>query len=150
MLFWMSTLACNDLTWPEGTNEQQLAADTGWSDDIPEAFSSCSASEGQGGETVQALRVDGDTLAVDLSYSGGCEAHLFQICWPGAVFGYTEPPSAILEIWHGGEEDLCDMEITETLFFDLGPLKQTWQDESGQPAGSLLIQLDTESALYTF
>lgn len=53
---------------------------TGGSHDIPEPFSSCSALEGQGGETIQALRIDGDTLVVDLSYSGGCERHRFEIC----------------------------------------------------------------------
>lgn len=150
MLFWMSTLACTDLTWPEGTGEQEIVEDTGWSDGIPGPFSSCHASNGQGGETVQALSVDGDTLVVDVIYTGGCEDHLFEICWPSASFAYTEPPSAILELWHGGVEDLCDADLTETLSFDLEPLKQAWQDGSDQQTGTLLIQLAGQSDTYTF
>ena len=150
MLFWMSTLACADLTGPNGTGEREVVEDTGHSDDIPEPFSSCRASDGNGGETVQALSVDGDTLLVDVIYTGGCEDHQFEICWPGHSFAYTEPPSAILELWHGGEEDLCDADIMETLSIDLGPLKQVWQDESGQQTGSLLIQLAGHDDIYTF
>lgn len=150
MLWLLSTLACTETGWPDGTGERTVVEETGASEGAPEPFSSCEASEGHGGVAIQALSVDGDSLEIDLGYSGGCETHLFEICWPDGTFAYTDPPSVTLALWHGGVEDLCDLYLEETQRFDLGPLKQAWQDESGSESGSLLIQLDGQSVLYTF
>lgn len=153
MLIVLSTLACVDMTWPEGTGERAVPDETGgaaWPGPPPEAFSECRTTDGWGGVDVQALRVDGDTLEIDVGYSGGCETHLFEVCWPDPSFAYTDPPSVRLELWHGGEEDLCDLYLVETQQHDLAPLRQAWQDESGSQTGSLLIQLADQSVLYTF
>lgn len=147
----LSTLGCVDMTWPEGTGERAVIEETGWqAPEQVESFSACSAADGNGGVEVQSLSISGDTLSAELGYGGGCELHLFELCWPGQSFDYTDPPQVSLELWHGGTPDACDLYEVETVDFDLSPLKAAWQSESSLESGTLLIQLDGQSATYTF
>ncbi|MFT5583721.1 MAG: hypothetical protein ACI9VR_001302 [Cognaticolwellia sp.] len=149
-LILLSTLGCVDLTWPDGTGERTVTEATGETGFEAEAFSECSAEDGNGGVEVQSLSISGDTLSAELGYGGGCEVHLFELCWPSQNFEYTDPPQVTLELWHGGEPDACDLYEIETIEFDLSALKQVWQDESSLESGTLLIQLGGQIATYTF
>lgn len=53
--------------------------------------------------------VVGTTLHVTVSYSGGCEAHAFDLDWERTASG--------TDLWlrHGGVPDPCDAFITEAL-----------------------------------
>lgn len=144
-------LGCVEMTWPEGTGERSVIEETGLqAPDEAEAFSECRAEDGNGGVEVQSLSISGDTLSAELGYGGGCELHLFELCWPSQTFEYTDPPQVTLELWHGGVPDACDLYEIETVDFDLLTLKEAWQSESSLESGSLLIQLGGQSATYTF
>lgn len=118
-------------------------------------FTECSADDGHGldlggfdtGE--ESLSIDGDTLSVVVGYGGGCETHLFEICWDQS-FQESEPVQVNLEIWHGGTPDMCEAYLTDTLEFDLSPLKQEWKDAYGEGPGTISINLMGESVEYSF
>lgn len=120
-------------------------------------FSDCSADDGNGGLDLggfdtgtESLSIDGDTLSVAVGYGGGCESHLFEICWPDLSFMESEPVQVNLEIWHGGTPDMCEAYLSETLEFDLAPLKAEWKDAYGDTAGTVTIHLMGESIDYSF
>lgn len=115
--------------------------------DPPEDFSTCDADDGYslsiGGLDTAAseLSVEGDTLSVAVSYGGGCEDHLFAICWPDQSFLESDPVQVNLEIWHGGEEDLCDAYLSDVLTFDLSPLKAAWKEAYGDTGGTIVLNV---------
>lgn len=62
------------------------------------------------------LLTDG-RLAVNVSYSGGCEEHVFTACWSGDVYK-SLPPQADIKIYHDGGGDQCRALIEEEIYID--------------------------------
>ncbi|HEY9168132.1 MAG TPA: hypothetical protein VIN72_01440 [Lutibacter sp.] len=63
----------------------------------------------------------GDILQLNVSYSGGCRQHFFEIIWDGLV--YTDNPCFMnLIIIHKGNNDTCEALITETIIVNLKEL----------------------------
>ncbi len=124
----------------------------------PENFSACRAADGSDyaitspDTGVSPVRLDGNTLVVDVGYGGGCEAHVFAICWPDQSFMESDPVQAGLEIWHGGTPDMCDAYLYEELSFDLTPLHDAWQAAYGADGGTIILDVAgaPESVTYSF
>ena len=68
--------------------------------------------------TLEALRVDGDELVLDISHSGGCGEHRYSMCWNG-TFGTGIMPEAPMKFSHNTPGDPCEAMITKTLRFSL-------------------------------
>ena len=127
-------------------------------DYVPEEFSSCNPDFGYriGIEDVYLanppVSIEGDTLIVDVEYGGGCGHHLFSICWPRRAFVEGDPVQVPLELWHGGGGDSCTAILSETLTFDLSPLKEAWKDDYGDTSGSMILDIvdAPEPVEYTF
>lgn len=120
-------------------------------------FTECSADEGNGGLDLwafdtgtESLSIDGDTLSVVVGFGGGCEEHIFEICWPDLSFMESDPVQVNLEIWHGGTPDMCEAYFSEVLEFDLTPLQESWKDGYGEGPGTITIHLMGESVDYSF
>jgi len=63
----------------------------------------------------------GDFLQINLSYSGGCKIHDFEIIWDGIV--YTDEPCHMnLLLIHNANNDTCEALITETIVVNLAEL----------------------------
>jgi len=64
------------------------------------------------------VRIDGDTLFAEVSYSGGCRDHAFKLSTTGAWMKSLPPQ---MEVWleHNANEDNCRAVLTETLKFDI-------------------------------
>jgi len=63
----------------------------------------------------------GDFLQINLSYSGGCKIHDFEIIWDGIV--YTDEPCHMnLLLIHNANNDTCEALITETIVVNLEEL----------------------------
>ena len=124
----------------------------------PEDFSTCDGDDGYGvsigglDTASPALSIEGDTLTVMVGYGGGCEEHLFSICWPDATFLESAPVQVNLEIWHGGKADMCDAYFTGPVTFDLSPLKAAWKEAYGDSAGTIILNISgaDESVEYSF
>ncbi len=65
--------------------------------------------------------IDGDTLIISVSYSGGCEDHEFTLAWDGA-WAKSNPPQATLNLYHESNDDPCEAFPTEELQFDLSSI----------------------------
>lgn len=64
----------------------------------------------------------GDFIVLDVSYSGGCEEHEFQLETRGN-FTATYPPEVDVTLKHNSNGDRCRGIKDEKLWFDLTPLK---------------------------
>tara|TARA_R110001583_G_scaffold57921_7_gene173085 strand:- start:3030 stop:3551 length:522 start_codon:yes stop_codon:yes gene_type:complete len=63
----------------------------------------------------------GDFIAINLSYSGGCKQHDFEIIWDGIV--YTDDPCHMnLILIHNSNNDNCEALITEVININLKEL----------------------------
>lgn len=63
----------------------------------------------------------GDFLQINLSYSGGCKIHDFEIIWDGIV--YTDEPCHMnLLLIHNENNDTCEALITSTVVVNLEEL----------------------------
>lgn len=69
----------------------------------------------------KSINRNGDILEVEITYSGGCETHSFEVIWDGII--YTDDPChANLIIVHDAHGDSCEAAITKTLYIDLKEL----------------------------
>ena len=70
-------------------------------------------------EVMQAA-IQGDSLVVQVAYSGGCAEHAFDLVVAGPQVR-SLPPKQPLMIAHEANGDACRVRIEETLAFDLRP-----------------------------
>ena len=82
--------------------------------------------------TLRDVRVDGRTLLVDVSYSGGCAEHDFQLYMTPAAFAGSSPLQASLLLQHEGNDDACDAIVSEILWFDLTPVLDLHREQYGR------------------
>jgi len=73
--------------------------------------------------------VSGDNLYLQVSYSGGCRTHEFNL-WklPPSIF-VDLPPRVTLLLAHEDNGDMCEAWITEWLVFSLKPLRERGKSE---------------------
>ena len=65
---------------------------------------------------------NGDYIVFDVSYSGGCAEHFFELVSTGA-FSPTYPPEVEISLKHNKNGDACRSIIDTKLYFDLKPLQ---------------------------
>ncbi len=109
----------------------------------------CRAESGATTE-IGAATLDGDTLSVEVSYGGGCEAHTFTLCWPDQSFAESSPVQATLELYHDDGGDMCDAWMSETLLISLIPLKQAWEAAYGPGPGTTIVHIGGNSLTWSF
>ena len=93
--------------------------------------------------------IDGDTLTLNVSYSGGCEPHEFILVISESFVG-TEPVELRVVLAHDANNDLCEAFLTEKYIFDLGVIKTRYQDIYRQNAGIVVLLLDDRRIHYEF
>jgi len=71
--------------------------------------------------TIDTVFVDGDSLRIDVSYSGGCRKHQF-ILWKLPDANPRGIPEVLLE--HRANDDMCEAWISQKLAYSLVPLRQ--------------------------
>ncbi|MFH0762000.1 MAG: hypothetical protein V2A67_10910 [Bacteroidota bacterium] len=72
--------------------------------------------------------VSGDNLYLQVSYSGGCSQHEFNL-WklpPGIVL---DPPPVELMLSHEDNDDMCEAWLTRWLVFSLKPIRERGKRE---------------------
>lgn len=73
-------------------------------------------------QSADAVVIDGDIAWVTVSYSGGCAQHDFRLEWNG-MYATSLPVQVSPTLLHNPNGDLCEAWITETVRFDLGPIR---------------------------
>ena len=101
--------------------------------------------------TIDGATIEGDALKVNVTYGGGCEAHVIDMCWNG-VFAESFPVQTWIELSHESNGDLCKALVMEVITLDLAGMKTAYQEGYQTQNGTITIQLDGwPSALdYTF
>lgn len=80
---------------------------------------------------LNAANVDGDILALKLSFSGGCAHHDFALFMTPAAFMESNPVQANLVLNHDSHADPCDAYLTQKVRFDLRPLAELHRQTYG-------------------
>jgi hypothetical protein len=65
--------------------------------------------------------VEGDSVKITVSYSGGCRKHTFELIW-NETLSLTTPPQTGMIILHNADGDMCEAYITDTLAFCISDL----------------------------
>ena len=79
---------------------------------------------------VNEARIAGNTLIVNVSYGGGCAVHVFR-AWADDAFRMTDPVGLAIAITHDARGDPCERWVTEDIQFDLTPVRNAYQEDSG-------------------
>ena len=86
--------------------------------------------------------VDGDSLRVKVSYSGGCALHEFKLLANDPALR-SMPPQQLLRIEHAANADPCRALIEEVRSFDLSAFQAS-------PRGVMLLRLNEWELTYTY
>lgn len=84
--------------------------------------------------------LEGDTLTITVSFSGGCAPHDFTLVTAAA---FMESDPLILDVFlrHDGHGDSCEAYPTEHHAFDLAPIRALYQDAYGEDAGDVVLRI---------
>ena len=99
--------------------------------------------------TYIAHRVAGDTLSLDVQYSGGCTEHRFALLVDPA-FMESHPVQLFARLAHDADGDMCDGLLQRTLRFDLSRIREQYSAAYGSGEGTVVIGLEGRSITYTF
>ncbi|WP_321287508.1 NigD-like C-terminal domain-containing protein [uncultured Sunxiuqinia sp.] len=75
--------------------------------------------------TINEVLIEGDLLIVNLSYSGGCAEHEFNLARIHPSCGTPPLPPPTFELKHNANGDLCEAWLTDTLAFDISRLRNS-------------------------
>ncbi|MEM1125014.1 MAG: hypothetical protein AAGI71_00060 [Bacteroidota bacterium] len=78
---------------------------------------------------IEEAGIEGDSLRLRVSHSGGCRTHTFALYSTGPVY-FSDPPQADVFLAHDADGDLCEALIGEDLAFDLTPLRNQANGEA--------------------
>ncbi|MEM9189363.1 MAG: hypothetical protein AAGF12_09315 [Myxococcota bacterium] len=84
--------------------------------------------------------ITGDTLDIEVSYSGGCAPHYFRLCYDPS-FLESNPVQANVRLEHDSQRDPCEAYPTEQRSFDLTPLRNAYRDAYRTSSGSVILRL---------
>ncbi|MFM7311362.1 MAG: hypothetical protein ACKOZY_12195 [Flavobacteriales bacterium] len=94
---------------------------------------------------IKNVRVAGDTLLVDVAFSGGCKSHAFEMS-TNKQWLKSMPPQLHIDLIHQANQDQCRELVMGTLRFDLSGIRNP-QSRSIQ----LILNQDTNhKILYTY
>lgn len=78
--------------------------------------------------TITSATVDGNTLKIDISYSGGCKEHMFDLVGSFAIMK-SLPAQRSIKLLHNSKDDTCREFIEQTVEFDISEL--AYKKEAG-------------------
>ena len=73
------------------------------------------------------IDIAGDTITLDITYSGECKDHRFSLYMSPAVFLESYPVQANLYLRHDGNGDACEAFISESVFFNIRPIAELYK-----------------------
>lgn len=90
---------------------------------------------------IRDMTVEGGLVRLDLTYTGGCAAHHFELV--ATAWSVTEDGLRVeLALTHDTGGDPCKALVRERLEFDLRPLLHELGDDLARAHGAVLLSLD--------
>lgn len=84
--------------------------------------------------------IQGDELHIKVTYTGGCEEHLFELMALNDFLA-SQPAQAELLLTHDANRDNCEAVVNEELKFSLLSLKEEYRIALGTETGTLSVKL---------
>ncbi len=87
-----------------------------------------------------------NTMSLIVNYGGGCSTHEFQLAGSTSVMK-SFPPQRSIQLLHNGNNDLCKMLVTDTIFFNIENLSN-----EKKPGSEIILNLKgwDNSISYTY
>lgn len=82
--------------------------------------------------SITSARIEGNTLWIDVEYSGGCAWHTFELIGSAAVMK-SLPPQRSIKLIHNNDEDMCEAWVKQTIQADISELA------ASQTSGSEIV-----------
>ena len=100
--------------------------------------------------TINNIQLQKDLLRFNVSYGGGCEEHEFKLIATSFMESYPIQVNILLS--HEDNDDPCDMWVTETLIFNILPLKKSYQQSYNEESGTIVLNIEgwEDSIYYEF
>jgi hypothetical protein len=100
---------------------------------------------------IVSAEVADDVLAVSVRYGGGCREHRFQLV-ASSTFAESEPVQTPVVLTHDARGDNCRALLSETLRYDLTPLKEAYRRAYHRQSGTIVMHLQPQAPplRYTF
>ncbi len=95
------------------------------------------------------IKIVGDSIKINISYSGGCREHKFRLIAKN-YFGDSNSPKAELVLSHNSNMDPCEAYPTEEHTFVLLPLKYEFYKMYGMESGEIRLMLEEKEVWYRF
>lgn len=78
---------------------------------------------------IDAVNLVKNQLTINVTYSGGCEKHEFQLIG-NRMISKSIPPQRSIQLYHNNNGDSCREQLTETLVFDISAFAYSDQEIS--------------------
>jgi hypothetical protein len=99
--------------------------------------------------TLNDIRVNENYITVNVSFSGGCRNHVFNLI-AKEYFGDSSRPEVKLVLSHDSNFDPCESYVTEDHIFSVLPLKYAFIKSFEKESGSILLILEENELVYNF
>ena len=87
---------------------------------------------------IQKVMINNDNISITVDYPGGCNIHDFTLIGSRS-FIETLPAQAYIKLSHNSNGDRCEAGFTDTLRFDLTPLKEQYLAAYKTEHGSIIL-----------
>ena len=116
--------------------------------DGPEV-SSCNPETPFDSLVINGASIEGDTLTIEVAYSGCGPGHPLGACWDG-TFNESAPVQVNFDVAHDDLDEACDAFPSDSVDIDLTPLRQSYEEFYSE-SGTITINIGGgESIDYTF
>ena len=100
---------------------------------------------------IKSASIENDSIFMEVQYGGGCKEHIFNLVTNNYFReSYNKTVLTGIFLSHYNNHDDCKALITETLKFDLTPLKESYHNYYPGDPGPLIINLSNSSTGDTF
>lgn len=96
--------------------------------------------------TISSVQIDGNFMTIEVTYSGGCGEHSFQMIGSSTI-AKSLPPIRSIQLVHSANKDECKKMIIQKIKVDISAL--TYKKESGSEI-YLTLEGWKEKLKYTF
>ena len=101
---------------------------------------------------VNSAVLDGDRMAIEVSFAGGCRNHAFTLVISRS-FRESDPVQLSAVLAHEANGDACEAWLTESHVFDLALVRTRYREFYGPGPGEVLLHIEGVSGevfLYAF
>lgn len=90
---------------------------------------------------LNSVSLRGKTLTLNISHSGGCAEHTYELFMSPAVFMESFPVQANLYLRHDDHGDLCEAYLSKDISFDITPIIDSYRESYGGRLDPIILHV---------